>query len=60
MESNKKWYKRTDRAETDLKILKPKSWLPKGKCGVGGIKWGVEIDVNTTVYEIDGSQGPTV
>ena len=33
MESNEKWYKRTYKAETDTKILKPNLWLLKGKPG---------------------------
>ena len=39
MESKKKGYKRTYKTETGPKILKPKSWLPKGKCGVGQKNW---------------------
>ena len=50
MASNKKWYKRTHKTETNSKILKPNSWLPKGQCETRGINYGVGIDIYTQLY----------
>ena len=32
------------------KILKPNSWLPKWKCGAGGINEGIGIDMYSLLY----------
>ena len=37
VESNKKWYKRTYKTETDSNILKPNSCFPKREC----VTWGI-------------------
>ena len=38
------------KTETDSKILTPKSWLPKRKCGAGRISYGVGSDIYTLLY----------
>ena len=40
------------KAETDSKISKPKSWLPKGKLA-GRINQEVGINIHTAIYKIN-------
>ena len=41
--------------KTDLQISKTNLWLPKGKCGRGGIN-----HTHTTICKIDNQQGSTI
>ena len=46
--------------KTETQTQKTNLWLPKGKGGGGWITQEFGISRQTTIYEIDKEQGPTV
>ena len=51
MESNKNNTKELTK-QTDSKILKPNSWLPKGKCGMEGVNYRLGLTYTHSILYV--------